>query len=172
LEEYDKAIEDFNKAIELSPESDKLLIDRAQLYTKTGDFTSAIADYEKAISLAPDNSWAYSGAAYAIALNDGDLDKALEYINKALELTPDVKSKRDTQGFVYYKLGDYEKAMDIFNLLLYENYFYAYYGRGLVYYAMGENIKAVTDLNKFLVSFPDDMNSANAQALIDQINEQ
>ncbi len=115
---------------------------------------AAIADYEKTIEIDPKYADAYNGAAYLIAKTDGDLEKALKYVNKALELEPGAESKLDTQGFVYYKMGDYQNALKIFSALLDDGYTYAYYGRGLVYEALGETENAISDYRRSWMKTP------------------
>ena len=50
--DYDQAIADFNKAIELNPNYTTAYNDRAVAYTNKGDFQHAVADVTKAVELA------------------------------------------------------------------------------------------------------------------------
>ncbi|HXY90760.1 MAG TPA: tetratricopeptide repeat protein, partial [Xanthobacteraceae bacterium] len=49
--DYDRAIADFNKVIELNPNYAKAYINRGNAYDNKGDHDRAIADYNKAIEL-------------------------------------------------------------------------------------------------------------------------
>jgi tetratricopeptide (TPR) repeat protein len=53
LEEYDKAIEDFNRAIELSPYYQSALSWRGRAYNDSGKEQEALADYNLAAKLMP-----------------------------------------------------------------------------------------------------------------------
>ncbi len=53
--DYEGAIEDFNKAIELDPEDNYSFYLRAYCYFELGDFESAIDDLNKSIELDQDN---------------------------------------------------------------------------------------------------------------------
>ena len=53
--QYDKAIEDYNQAIDHSPGVPSYLESRAGTYMDKGDFTKAIEDYKKVLELDPDN---------------------------------------------------------------------------------------------------------------------
>jgi ankyrin repeat protein len=85
--DYDGAIADFDKAIDLNP-------DNAELYQMRGgpklgkrDFAGAIADYNKAIELKPDCADAYKGRGL-VMLAKRDFDDAIADFNKAIELKP------------------------------------------------------------------------------------
>ena len=51
--DYDQAIADFNKAIEINPSYIAAYNDRAVVYANKGDFQRAVADATKAVELAP-----------------------------------------------------------------------------------------------------------------------
>ena len=61
--QYDKAIEEFTKAIGLQPNDLKNYENRALSYRLSGKTKEAIADYAKLIELQPDNAAAYAGKA-------------------------------------------------------------------------------------------------------------
>ena len=46
-----------------------------------------------------------------MANTEGDLDEALKYSQKSLELSPENGGLYDTLGRVYYAKGDYENAV-------------------------------------------------------------
>ena len=50
--------------------------------------------------------------AYYLSLQGRDLDKAKKMAEKAVELDPDNASNQDTYGWVLYKLGQYEEALE------------------------------------------------------------
>jgi len=171
IEDYDLGLADFTRAIELGFEDADVYLDRAWIHSQTGDNPAAIADYESVIALDPEYTSAYNGAAYLIAIIDGDLDKALDYINTALTLEPGDENFLDTQAFIYYKMGAYENALQIFSALIENEYTYAYYGRGLVYEALGETENAVSDLQAFLDEYPDEIQSEDARQHLESLGE-
>lgn len=83
-----EAAEEYTKAIELDPENAVYYSNRAAAFTMQEDYTSAIEDGLAAVSLNPRYAKAYGrlGAAY---LGVGNIDKATESYQKALELEPD-----------------------------------------------------------------------------------
>jgi len=57
VHEYDKALNDINKAIELAPNKSRHYKERALIHRYLGQLKSAILDIEKAISLCEDDRW-------------------------------------------------------------------------------------------------------------------
>ena len=89
--EYDKAINDYNKAIEFNPNKVSYYAERADLYAKQKEYLNAIKDYNKAIELNPNNAVYYSKRA-KVYEQQNEYDKALTDYNKAIELNPSKKS--------------------------------------------------------------------------------
>ena len=163
LKDYKQAIKDYDQAIQVDPKYVDAYFNRGNAYNELGEYDYAIKDFEITISFTPDDSNLLNNTAYLMALHDSDLQKALEYVNKAIELQPDNSNFLDTQGIVYYKTGEYEKALIIFNYVINEKQLsYSYYGRGLTYEALGDRNKAISDLKAFLAEYPNDTLSEDA----------
>ena len=77
---------------------------------RTGHPTEAEEHFEKCIELNPKHADAYNYLAYMWAEKSVNLDKALKYIHKALEIEPDNGAFLDTLGWIYYMKGDYVQA--------------------------------------------------------------
>ena len=179
LGDYDAAVADYTSVIEILGDDPNAYLDRAFGYDVSGDFESALADFEKAIALDPNNSYAYNGAAYSMAQHDYELQKALDYANKAIQLADEdpeaYASALDTQAFIYYKKGRVDEALPIFTALLEGDppYTIAYYGRGLTYKALDEKDKAIIDLKKFLEYYPNyPQLSADALAHLEALGDE
>ena len=74
--QYDQAISDFNKAIEINPRLADAFYNRGNAYFKKGQPDKAISDYNKAIELNPKLAMAYydRGIAYQFK---GQYDQAI-----------------------------------------------------------------------------------------------
>lgn len=83
--EYDLAIVDYNKAVELNPKSVPAHFNRARAFSFKRDFASAIASYGKVIELTPNDSIAFYNRAVAYE-KLGDAVKAAEDYEKAIAL--------------------------------------------------------------------------------------
>lgn len=59
----------------------------------------------------PDNPTPYNQFAWLVANTEGDLDAALSFSKKSIELRPDSGGFHDTLAHVYFARGDYENAV-------------------------------------------------------------
>ncbi|MDA8004048.1 MAG: tetratricopeptide repeat protein [Alphaproteobacteria bacterium] len=84
--EYELAIEDFNKAIEIGRYYPRAYHSRGLAYMLKGDFKRAIADYDRVIAMNPRNVDAYRDRGLAYVLK-GDIPRGIEDYNKAMEMT-------------------------------------------------------------------------------------
>ncbi len=86
----------------------------ASLYDKVGRKEESRVVIKKIIEHDPKNAHAFNFLGYSL-LETGDKKEwpeAYAYISKAVELSPNDGYIRDSLGWYYYRLGDYEKAKD------------------------------------------------------------
>ena len=83
--EYDAAITDYSKAVELNPKESTIYFSRALAYFNNKNFTPAIADFDKVIELDPQEASAYFKRGAALE-KVGNFEKALGDYQKTLEL--------------------------------------------------------------------------------------
>ncbi len=108
-----------DEAIQADPAEVDTLIACYRLPGQTPQYRQKIAEFiERAASEMlteiedqPDNPNGYNQYAWLIGNTEGDLDKALHFCEKALELSPDNGAYYDTMGRVYYTKGDLENAV-------------------------------------------------------------
>ena len=109
--QYDLAILEFNKALEIDPGSPEAYNNRGITYSKKDQFDSAISDFSKALDIDPkDTKVLYNrGLTYAI---EGQFDLALSDLKKCLELVPSNADAYDSRGILYEELAclDWAKA--------------------------------------------------------------
>ena len=76
--------------------------------------------------------------------------KALDLLNKAIELNPNDAINYNNRGVALYKLGRYQQAVKDFNqaIRLDPNDLYAYNNRGNAYYELGKKNRACDDWRK------------------------
>jgi protein O-mannosyl-transferase len=120
--QFDKAIEDFDKAIMLDPSDHKAYTNRGMLYGKMGRFDKAIEDFEKAIALAPSHPAAYNNLGIAYA-KTGLIDKAIEQFSKAILVDQGQAMAYYNRGLLFSRTGneagaasDYQKACALGNI--------------------------------------------------------
>ena len=90
--QYDLAIADFTRAIQLKPDNAFAYRNRGLAYTLKGQDDLAIADFNRAIQLKPDDAFAYGSRSIAYA-HLGKCDLAATDAAQALRLDPQSKTK-------------------------------------------------------------------------------
>jgi tetratricopeptide (TPR) repeat protein len=116
--EYDKAIVTFNTALEKSPNSWYVLLNRGEFYYKIGRYEEAAHDLGKVIELYPKY-----GNIYKVHTMRGDSYRYLSGHDEAI--------------------AEYDRALDIR-----PNYAPARYGRGLAYWEISRRTEALADLGR------------------------
>jgi tetratricopeptide (TPR) repeat protein len=76
-----------------------------------GNRAAAIDGYKKILETQPANVLALNNLAYDLAKSDNQLDEALKYAQKGVELAPDAPSVENTLGWVLYRKGLYSMAL-------------------------------------------------------------
>jgi Tfp pilus assembly protein PilF len=80
-------------------------------YDKLGDGAQAAREFKEALKYDPEMHEALNYLAYMYAENAENLDNAEKYAKKALALSPDNGAYLDTLGWIYYKMGYFDKAL-------------------------------------------------------------
>ncbi|RIH63212.1 tetratricopeptide repeat protein [Mariniphaga sediminis] len=113
----ERALENYNKAIQLKPDKSKTYNNRGKIYFDRGDIDKALADYNKAIELEPNfaNALANRGSVYGVKQ---EWEKALNDFNKALELDPLNSSALSNRAFVWFQQKEYHKSIADFSKYL------------------------------------------------------
>lgn len=83
----------------------------ASLYEKTGNHDQSIDIMLSIVKLDPKDAHAWNFIGYSLIERGEEMDKAYEYINKAIELQPEDGYIRDSLGWYYYKIGKIEKSL-------------------------------------------------------------
>ncbi len=90
-EEYARAIENFEKAIELKPDAVQAYINLATTYLKHNRPNLAIESCKKALQISPNTAFTHYNLACAYAINTENT-KAIDALRKAVELEPRIKA--------------------------------------------------------------------------------
>ena len=110
-ERYDEALDIFDKAIERQSHPD-LLYSRAMLAEKINRLDILEADLTSIIEKDPNNATALNALGYTLADNGIRLEDAYNYIKRAYELSPDDFYILDSMGWVLYRLGRLDEAIE------------------------------------------------------------
>lgn len=151
-EDYNGAIADYTRAIELSPNYALLYNRRAGAKVGLGDYKGAEEDINHAIKLEPNGG----GHWFARALLKNEMKRhreALADINKAIELEPEADAEVYlNRGFIKEDLKDCKGAIKDFTRAIELNptEALAYTRRGLCHGAVGEYKAAIADFTRVL----------------------
>ena len=149
LGQTDKALADYEKAIDLDPSYDKTYNNRAVILDKKGQLDKALVDYDKAIALNPYYDKAYLGIGI-IYSKAGLFDKAIIYIDKSVAVNHNYAEAYGSRGLVYAFMNKYDRALEDFNraLELDPGLSVTYFNRGYIYQKMGSQDFAIADFQK------------------------
>ncbi len=84
--EYDRAIEDYNKAIELDPKYWESYMNLGFIYLKKGEYARALENYNKTVEINPD-SLSYNNRGF-VYFDTKEYESALKDFEKAATLNP------------------------------------------------------------------------------------
>lgn len=147
----EKAILDFNEALEINPNYAHAYNNRAVAYYNIGEYDKAISDFNQALRINPNHADAYNnrGVVYG---NIGEYDKAMSDFNQTLSLNPKHAKAYHNRGIGYFKRGEFDNAIRDFTEAsrLDPIYADAYNNRGIAYRSKGEHDKAISDFARAL----------------------
>lgn len=146
---YPKALEDFNKVIELDSNNAIGYFGRARSKSALGDENGAIADCNKAIEFKPDFSMAYNNRGWSYFKLKKNIE-ALKDLNKAIELDNRNFIAYDSRQEVRFSVSDFAGCMEDCNMAISLNpkLGNSYLFRGRVYLKNGDKVKACENWSK------------------------
>jgi len=153
LNQYETALEYFNKAEELGFTRPELYSNRGWTKNHLEQYDDAMIDLKKAIEMRPYDGIAdtYQGLANSYRMLE-TYEDAIEYYDKAIESDSAYASAYMGRGFAYNSLENYKEAIIDFTKAIEMEYHYsfAYYGRGLAYKDLNLIEKAKADFQRAL----------------------
>jgi tetratricopeptide (TPR) repeat protein len=147
--DYQQAIVELSKAIELDPDYDWALAHRGESYRMIDEIDLAIADLDRAIELDPEYSWALASRGECFYEKD-DYAKAIEDLTRAIDLDPDYEWAFAHRGNAHRMNSDYETAIKDFDraIELDPDYEWAIARRGEAYRMLDKYAPAIADLSR------------------------
>jgi tetratricopeptide (TPR) repeat protein len=109
---YEDALEILGQGITEHPESNDLLYARAMMAEKLDRLELLEEDLRTILERDPDNAQALNALGYTLADRTERYEEAHALIEKALELRPDDYYILDSMGWVLYRLGRLEEALE------------------------------------------------------------
>jgi serine/threonine-protein kinase len=103
--QFDLAVQEFQRALDLNPRDADALVGMASTYEKAGRIPDAEATFKKAVALRPDN-WDGYNALGLFYDRQRRYSEAVTQIQKAIELTPDNAQAYSNLAAVYLDTDD------------------------------------------------------------------
>jgi tetratricopeptide (TPR) repeat protein len=108
----DAAMAVLNAALKELPESTPLQYTRSMLGEQQNNLALMESDLRAIIAREPDNATALNALGYTLANRTDRYQEAYELISRALQLAPGEPAILDSMGWVNFRLGNYETAID------------------------------------------------------------
>ncbi|MCX7834480.1 MAG: tetratricopeptide repeat protein [bacterium] len=108
---YEKAIEQSHKILQIDSTFITSYIDLAFIYHEINDYANAEKIYEKAYQIDSTDALLLNNYAYLLATQKRNLEKALVMVNQALESDSFNVSYIDTKAWILFQMGQFHDAL-------------------------------------------------------------
>jgi len=157
-EHYEKAMADYDKAIQIKPDYYEAWFNRGLVLYELGHYQETLASYDKAIQFKPDYYNAWFNRAALLANEFNHYKKALVNYDFVIQLKPDSYLAWSYRGRALVELGDYEEALASYDkaIQLEPNYHNAWFARFKVLYnKLGRRQEAIAGIIEFIELNPE-----------------
>ena len=166
---FDKAIEEYNKALELDPNYGYALNSVAYLYSEMGDYEKAIEYFKKYAAVSPGDANPLDSMA-ELYFRMGRLDEAISKYKEALEVKPDFFDTCSRIGYIFALKENYAEALKWVDQEIGASSVPAAKGDGYLWksfyhYWLGSQEKSLDDL-KILENLAEEVGSKGRKAAV------
>jgi tetratricopeptide (TPR) repeat protein len=178
--EYESAVKDFTNFLNKNKTNRTIYYQRGLAYEKLGSTKEAEADFKKACDFGYEKACNHMVSTVAgiapgeggnenrtaadwlkIAMDfvgKGDYENAISFLNRTIELEPNMPEAYLYRGLAYRNMQKYKEALADYNKLLTidPKSASAYNNRGVVYWKQGKHKEALDDYNKTISRAPND----------------
>ena len=107
------AVAALTEALAAHPDRTELLYARAMAHEANGSLAGLEADLSRILELDPDDAMALNALGYTLADRTDRTEEARRLVARALELAPDEPAYVDSMGWVEFRAGNYEAAVEL-----------------------------------------------------------
>jgi Flp pilus assembly protein TadD len=107
----EEAIAVYDRGLKALPDDTRLLYARALLNDDLNHVDAAVRDLRRVLDLQPNDADALNALGYTLADRTDQQKEALDLIGKALVLKPNEPAIIDSMGWVQYRLGNLDEAV-------------------------------------------------------------
>jgi len=111
-EKFVEAESYYAKSLKIDKESIPAMHGLAMAYDKNKKWEKSDQLYIDLIARNTKDAQAYNNYAYSLVERNKEIDYALTLAEKAIQLSPKTSAYLDTVGWIYFKLGNFEKAKE------------------------------------------------------------
>ena len=161
----DKAVSDFNKAVEINPNAPVPYIFRSTMYLFSEQYDKSISDINKVVEMYPEDYFSYVIRGFMFETM-GKYENSVEDFSKAIELKSnnkgiiaDFDNLYNLRAEIYIKLAQYDNAVADYSKIveLKPDNADSYYGRGKIYVQIKNYEKAIADFDKAIEIDPENI---------------
>lgn len=169
IENYEGALEDYKKSINLNPNNARTYLEIGNAKLKLNDYKGAILDYSKSIELDSSHADTYHNRSIAKS-KLGDYQGVIDDCTKTIEIDNNYTRAYFNRGIAYVNLQEFMEAIGDMNKVmeLEPNNSNAFKNRGICMYEFEQYDSALKDLYKAMELDP----NSNAYITIDKIKEE
>lgn len=109
----EEAVRILSEGLTRFPDNSEILYARALAADRVGNTDMLETDLARLIKMEPDNAHALNALGYHFADANIRLDEAAEYLEKAVQLEPNDAAIMDSLGWLRYRQGNYEEAVEL-----------------------------------------------------------
>ncbi|WMX16487.1 MULTISPECIES: tetratricopeptide repeat protein [unclassified Aureispira] len=109
VKQYESAIPDYTKAIQLNPQKSKYIYHRGLAYFQLGQYEEAKKDFQSTLVMDGGNADIYVKLAF-LKQQENDLKGAIEDYTKAIEFNPKFATPYYYRGLIYLQVLLHDKA--------------------------------------------------------------
>jgi tetratricopeptide (TPR) repeat protein len=151
----EKALESCDRALQITPKSMDLRLDKAILLHRLGRTSDALALLD-AVETTIDDADALNSTCYSLAVENMALDRALADCDASLKRRPGNAATLDSRGFVLLRLGRNAEAVAAYDAALAADptVYDSLYGRGVVEARLGRQKESARDIAAALAGRP------------------
>lgn len=156
LENYDAAMADYERAIELENDYSSPHVGRAQILFRRGDYSGAMAAYDRASRISARTSGTsagiYAGKCLTRAAARTDLAAARRFCDRAVRNSENAAWALTARGYLHVMQGDLDAAARDFARAVERDAYHApaLYGRGAVAMRLGRQVEGEADMARAL----------------------
>ena len=138
-----KALEYWNKALQINPKQPNVYKSMALSYMKKGQFDDAVAEFKKALDIQPELADVYVNIGHSLMMS-GRPDEAVEALQKEIQISPNADFAYFLLGQAHLQQKEYQKAQENYEAAIKINpkYSNAYYGLASACAKLGDRDKA------------------------------